>query len=126
MLRVHDRNDAGPVDEEVDEVCRRLRNGDHPANAIELSRIDSPWPMLSVLISGEWCVLHLTTAKHGRLFTLEGATASDFPEEVEFLNSGTPTVFTRDYINTLATAEAIIRAFGVNSPWPESANWDEL
>jgi hypothetical protein len=128
MVMLEVSYDLGPrTAKEVREVWGALLvHRDGPGRSVEMSRIDSPWPMLSILTHGSWCVLHHTTAQDGYLLTLESESLVDAPDELEFVYAGTPTGFTREYLNPLAVTTPIVQAFAIGAPWPDAARWVEL
>jgi hypothetical protein len=121
-LQVFNPFDQGS--EQVEEVLRRLRQTDSDGfTFLELARVASVWPMLSILVNRERCVLHRTDSKDGPLYTLQARSALDGPDLTPFKFAGDIVEFTREFVHPLATGEEFIRAFANREAWPEGPTW---
>lgn len=125
-LTIFDLFESG-TDMPVEDVVRQLRQTDSDGfNAIEVSRSGEVWPMVSILINREWTVISRTDRKDGPLQTLEACSPHDTPDEVAFKYHDGTTTFTRGYLNSLRTAEEVIRALAHHEPWPAEPAWVEI
>jgi hypothetical protein len=122
-LQVFDEFDQGSV-EALDDVLRRLHRTDSEGfNALDIFRVGTSWPMLSVLVNRDRCVVHRADSTDGPLYTLEARRTLDGLDLTPFKYEEGIVDYTREYVHPLATGEAFIRAFANQQAWPEGPVW---
>jgi hypothetical protein len=111
----------------IADVIERLhRTDDAGFKALDIARLDAPWPMLSILVHDQWAVVYLFTAKDGPALLWEGASRAA-PLRFDFKYGEGITPFTNEFIIDLATAKELLSRFASNERWPdEGARWVEL
>ena len=118
-----------PDETTVADVLERLRStNSNGFNSIEVTRIGTAWPLLSILINRDWGVVHRTEDEDGqrRMYLLEGTPSKHTPKQLEFKILEGEADFTSEYIHPLVDVEEVIRAFASNKAWPDRLKWVEL
>lgn len=82
--------------------------------------------MLSILLNGNWAVIHYTDASDGSMYVRKGIAPETAPSSLKFEFAGSATTFTQELINSLEEVKAVLSSFAEQGTLVMDDEWEQM